>query len=1075
MAEKNIGIRIQLNGMDTVVQDIETFERLLKEANEDLKQIPVGSENYKQLAKEIGKAKGQLNDLNKATEGLSSEKIAEGFGKLAGGITSSFAAATAAVSLFGNESETVQKAATEAQNLLTLALSIRGIMEVRTGAQIVARTVAEQASTAATNASNTATKALYTTLAANPYTAIIAAVGLLVGAYAAFRTSVDEAEIAQKKFYDTVSEDAAKTLANYESLTAIVNDSSISLDRRKKALENLKQSFPGYFKNLKDEEILNGKVKVEIDNVREAIVARALASAYEQKLTEKLKATTEERLKLAEREVKVQKLRGDATKEIERIENDATITGERFTRAIQQQSNLINQAASEEVGIAKERERLNKIDQQQIDIITAAIRAQTQVYGDLFDAKDENIKKDKDLTKENQKLIETYKMRFDLEVKLISNLNRLNEADAEVQQDILERAKTLLDNANELLQQRAQFFINETEIFTKELRDLLFTVVPSAKDLQSIEDAYLIGFGFISSAIKQGTIKLLDENGKAFQFSIETIKKLIKESDYPEEIKKSFDKLTDEQEKALIQFFQRFSRTAEEYSKEFKFGEIIFKPGDEKTIQENLLKLIQETKRILQDPTILPGEKDIKIREIIQSIFKFDKKVLSDFKDEIDSAGNVIEGTGVIAFQKYNEAIDEVIKNLTEFGKVEGQQLTDTSALAEELFKITLEIIKVGNALGNLNELDVIPSTEKFRLTTEQISIFIDKLNAKLKENPKLLEAFFKDISLNTEQYLARFGQEGLMTVFMGIQSGLSNIKDMSRKELEELLQLLVNAQGTIKTEFGDKVAASFEDLIKKITAQLKKLPTEAKTATQETLDEITKVLQIFNQLVGKFASTVATEYQLKLQIATKQYQDDLKDVTGETKRANEIRLELEQQFQRQKAEIEKRAAIRALQFQLAQAIADGAQAVIANAANPVLAAIIAGITLYQLDVIRRQIQFTQSLAGGGRIRMGAGGMVVGPSHEMGGVSYPMGVNLEGGETVINRTSSLAYGDLLSSVNQMGGGQPIISNATNTLMEERLIQAIAKTRSTPIRAYVLEQDITRSQTIQRKLDQLATL
>ena len=115
MAEKTIGIRINLNGMNTVIQDIETFEKLLAEAKSDLKQIPVGEENFKKLAQEIAAAQGQLNALNRQTEGLSPEKITEGFGKLAAGVTSSFAAATAAVSLFGGESEAVQKAATEAQ------------------------------------------------------------------------------------------------------------------------------------------------------------------------------------------------------------------------------------------------------------------------------------------------------------------------------------------------------------------------------------------------------------------------------------------------------------------------------------------------------------------------------------------------------------------------------------------------------------------------------------------------------------------------------------------------------------------------------------------------------------------------------------------------------------------------------------------------------------------------------------------------------------------------------------------------------------------------------------------------
>jgi len=107
---------------------------------------------------------------------------------------------------------------------------------------------------------------------------------------------------------------------------------------------------------------------------------------------------------------------------------------------------------------------------------------------------------------------------------------------------------------------------------------------------------------------------------------------------------------------------------------------------------------------------------------------------------------------------------------------------------------------------------------------------------------------------------------------------------------------------------------------------------------------------------------------------------------------------------------------------------------------------------------------------------MGAGGMVIGPSHENGGVSFASGgVNLEGGESVINKMSSLNYGNLLSQINQSGGGSPIVNNASNSLMEERLIQAIAKTKNEPIRAYVMNSEITNGQAINRRLDELATI
>ena len=58
---------------------------------------------------------------------------------------------------------------------------------------------------------------------------------------------------------------------------------------------------------------------------------------------------------------------------------------------------------------------------------------------------------------------------------------------------------------------------------------------------------------------------------------------------------------------------------------------------------------------------------------------------------------------------------------------------------------------------------------------------------------------------------------------------------------------------------------------------------------------------------------------------------------------------------------------------------------------------------------------------------------------------------------------------LLDQINQAGGGRPISSLAN----ESRLIEAIAKQRSTPIRAYVVESDITAKQETARRLERLS--
>jgi hypothetical protein len=256
MAEAVIGLRIQLNGIDTVVNDVKTLETELKKAKQDLEDIALNfgtnSESFKKLNTEVIKTEGQLRKVKDVSQKISPEKSIEGFSKLGAGISGSFAAATAAVSLFGNKSEEVQKAAATAQNLLTFALGVRSAAEVRSGAITVAKTITEKASTLATNAANAATKAFYTTLAANPYGAIIAVVGLLVGAYFALADSTDEADNAQERFNKTLEE------ANFQydlERTNIENNLAIKLKTAEKegaSIQELSAIREQYYKDLLD-------------------------------------------------------------------------------------------------------------------------------------------------------------------------------------------------------------------------------------------------------------------------------------------------------------------------------------------------------------------------------------------------------------------------------------------------------------------------------------------------------------------------------------------------------------------------------------------------------------------------------------------------------------------------------------------------------------------------------------------------------------------------------------------------------------------------------------------------------
>ena len=1063
MAEKTIGIRIQLNGLNTVITDIQSLENEIRKAKEDLKQVEIGGPIFNKLAREISQAETKLLGLQDTARGLSKEKTLEGFGKLGAGISSSFAAATAAVSLFGNESESVQKAATQAQNLLTIALSLRGVAEIKTGADIVARTIVEKASTAATVATNTATKALYTTLAANPYGAILAVVGLLVGAFLAFGQATDEASKKQQEFYDSVAQDAAKTIAQYETLTAVVNDQSISLDTRRKALDKLKASFPGYFKDLKDEEILNGNVKVAIDGARDAIVRKALANAYEARLAEALKKNTEERIKLAEKEVNVLELQAQARAEITRIENDANIKGKAFTNSIAQQSSLVNQAESELVGIKEQRLKLDQQDQKQIDIITKALRGEEQQLGDLFsaegkvkDAKNETIKASKDQVEQEYKL----QKLFDSQVKNLTSLAEAYKKIAETQKidikapEIVEATKTIVE-ARKALQD-----IKLEDVFKKLGIEITLT-----------NDKFLVTKDILTTSV--------DEFGVLY----EDIRKIIS---------------TASQTETIEQFGVTVKTALNLVSEEFQKGNIT------KTAFEAfqaLTKQYLDFNRVVQEnPTFKP--------ETLKTYLDLEKQILiatGEYTKEKDKQGGIIiEQTQVV--KNYTDLIDQQNKLLSDYSVVAKQEELDRlqglQLLGKERDNYITKLVQEGKLTkeqgeGLLNVKDAEENTKKLtELIDQLVKARVDGLQAVtraiVQEENQIREFLFQVQESQKEGIALQTN-----TIKKALLNNLELVIEFTQKqnkividEKKEQVDQLISLEEQLALKGIDIAKLTDEEKIKILKAYLDKqkdLVTPKKSGrksakdiiipgTDISLAEVGDALGQFSSLVGRTASLVAQSYSFQLQQLEKQSSRALSQVTGDTEEANKKRIELEEQYQKQKAEIEKKALIRSLQFQLIQGIADTAQAVISVIEFPPLAIAVGALGAIQVALIGQQLAAAQSMAGGGRIRMGAGGMVIGPLHENGGVSFASGgVNLEGGESVINRQSSMNYGGLLSQINQSGGGNAIMNNSTNSLMEERLLQAIAKTKNEPIRAYVMSSEITKSQAINKKLDALSTI
>jgi len=1068
MAEKVIGLRIQLNGLNTVITDIQTLENEIRKAKEDLRQVEIGGDIFNQLSREIRDAETKLIGLKDTAKGITKEKSLEGFGKLGQGISSSFAAATAAVSLFGKESESVQKAATQAQNLLTIALSIRGIAEIKVGADIVARTIAEKASTLATNATNSATKALYTTLSKNPYGLIIAAVGALVAAYITLTDEtekVNKAAESQKKIdelrvksqEDLIRKTTEQSI-KLRSLQLIVNDTKKSELERNQALNDLKKELPGLTglelgraNSLKliNAEIENGLSLGKLEIQSQAIVAVGI-----------------------EKEIRLRELKGEQDKNNLKIaELQKKIDFENRKDA------PVDYSRQERVFLLQKDQTQLKADNAKLDVEAKKLNKDRNQLENEYDGIVVKLNANKART---NKVVETY--------------NKELKDEKKNQKDVNQATQEQIDNVSKLTiayEKQIAEIQSTIDVYKKigELTKIDIQEPAIVKNIESINDARkalqlpTLETEFKKIGIQISTVNnefsitkdILQKSTDDFGRYYESIRKILSTAaqtedvkTFSETIKVALNDASDLLQKGKITkgAFDAFKILTDQY---LGFNKVVKDNPLFKT--ESLQTFLELEKQIL----IASGEYTLELNKQTGQIEKVAVKV-KDYTGLQDKQNQLLKDYGVELTNTYTkeleglkltgEAREKNIEKLVTQGKItkeQGQELLSVKIVEDQQKKFD-DLIKqlVEARLAGLRKVTLVIVQEE-----NQIREFLFRVQEAQKEGATLSTEAIKQTLLNNLNLVVEFTQKQNKIVI-----------DEKKQQVDQLISL----EQQLALKGIDITKLTEEEKLKILKAYLDKQKADKDAAAEEdkkrgkiTADDVANTLQKFSQVVSQTASLFSQYYQFQLKQLEDTSKEALGQVVGDTDQANQKRLELEKQYQLKKAEIEKRATIKSLQLQLIQAIVDTAQAVASNLEIPPLAIAVGILGAAQVGLIAQQLAYAQSLAGGGRIKLGAGGMVMGPSHEMGGVSFAGGVNLEGGESVINRQSSLNYAGLLSQINQAGGGQPIVNNASNSLMEERLVQAISRANQEPIRAYVLNSEITNGQAINRRLNELATL
>ena len=1056
-----IKVKFSSDGEEKVIKNIDELEKSIEQLSNELKTLDFGSEEYEKTAAQLAKLRGEFRDVEKTVEGLDTEQRLTALAGATEVVAGSFLIASSAARTFGASAETVEEVeALEQQALeaVNIALGIRAVAEGIVQAAQLKRIVVEKAGniqttvatalqtayTVAVGTSTGALKLFRLALIGTGIGAIIVLLGELIANWDKLTSAIgfSSKELSEyQKIQVQAQKDTAKSRIELDFYGGVVLDVSRSEQERAVALEELNRlgviTEGITLDNADALETLNERLELARDN----ILLKAQAEAASQLLTEALKSQIEAQNSTLEDNLAWWE-QGLFT-----LQKYTSVTGffladsAARTKALKNQNEAIGEATDE---VTKYEEIYLKFQEQ---LLQNEAKLREEREKGKKQAKEDNKEKEKrnklddeynDLLKQITKNAEKYRK----EINLLATAQR-----DEV--EVVQRANKIIEEQNALLEERLGIFgtsQGEAEDFADTLERLLGgVIVPD--ELVILKDTFneifeIIdkGVGGVSGMIDDGSefgvvygeagteiskfLNLLDLLKGIEPFrpvtgeDIEEVGDLLSElGDYGIEL------LTEEQKQILIDFFDtqvRIQESSDVYNKNLQIS--VDTKTKELNAQDEYLKKQLESELISQD------EYDRQVKLVNEQREK-NKLKSEELAQEID----------------YNLLLNEIV---------------------------SLQNTAVENGLSTVATNEKIQSLVAKRLFDEEDIVNLSE--EQLKQVNNVTEALKNQSNTYTQ---VRDINEQLVQLNRQIEEGIEQQSKTLTEEQFKQLQAFVVANkdkiDTIKDFFStatEETTNLTEEQIEAINKLIRNI--EVDTIADKINDIATQVVQVFNDITGNIQGIISDSISLQLEQLDYYTEQALAQVGDETEKQRQIQEEIRQDAEKSRFELNQRARLTDLNFSLASTIANGAQAAInAIATVPppggqILAGIYAGLTAAQVAVINDQIGFVKSQQYQPARR---GGLVIGNSHEYGGVIARNGLELEGGEAIINRNAVSQFGDLLSQINLSTGGRALTTNDSD------IVQEIRQQNQTPIKTYVLYNDIQNTNKINSKLEQISRL
>ena len=308
-AEKKSLIELE-NSLKSTETTYKSFQTKLNEVKNEMRELEISgqqnSSRYTELSQKAAEYQKANDAVNKSLKALKDNAGLTALVETMGLASGAFSTYQGIVALVGSKNEDLEKIMIRLQSAIAVTVGIQQIqnslskesslLQSIQAVQTLARAKADEIAAASTGKATIAQIAFNLVAKANPYVLLAAAILSVVGAVYLFTRRTNEASNIQKKMNDALKESAsntAKELVELEKLYRTATNDKLSREQRLKAVNALKDAYPGLFQNINDEIILNGKAAASYLAVKDAILEKAKANAaqtvLEEAYTEQLK------------------------------------------------------------------------------------------------------------------------------------------------------------------------------------------------------------------------------------------------------------------------------------------------------------------------------------------------------------------------------------------------------------------------------------------------------------------------------------------------------------------------------------------------------------------------------------------------------------------------------------------------------------------------------------------------------------------------------------------------------------------------------------------------------------------